>query len=344
MARLRGDGWQGDVRLRDGSRKRRGGFPTEAQALAWEAAMKLADEEGRPLPSAAPGQAAKGITMGALQRQVATMEWRDARASASLIRNGQCAVDFFGANVLASAITTSEVDRYIRALIDAGNANGTINRKLAALSKLLRYAHKRGLIETVPHFSRRTEPQGREREVSPAEERAILATLRLWGEHLYADFVEYLIDTGCRWESEGHASLWTAYNGRKVTYWFTKGGKPRTIPLTDRAHAAVERQRGQAGGPWHGINSWRFRDSFTKACAHTGIEDVVIHTLRHTCCTRLVRAGVDLSRVMIWMGHRSFTTTLRYRHLSPTDLEGMASLLEPGAGVVPKPVPKLVAA
>lgn len=357
MARLRGDGWQADVRLKDGSRKRRGGFPSEAKALAWEAAMKSADEDGRPLPTTEtvagvkPGTG-QGITMGTLQKQVADIEWRGKRAEEQLIRNGQYAVDFYGANVLASSITTSEVDRYIKALQDAGKSNGTINRRLAALSKLLHFAHQRGKLDALPHFSRRREPQGREREVWPPEEKALLATLRLWGEPLYADFVEYLIDTGCRWESEGHSSLWTAYSGRKVTYWFTKGGKPRTIPLTDRALAAVERQRRtQPGGPWQGINPWRFRQSFMAACAHNKIADVVPHTLRHTCCTRLVRAGIDLSRVMIWMGHRSFQTTLRYRHLSPTDLDGMAQALEPlqssagtASGGVPKRVPKLVAA
>ena len=332
MARLRGNGWQGDVTLdQPHGRKRLGGFASREDAEAWEQAMQLAAKEGRALVEraarTAPMKRGRGITMSALHQQVSEMEWRGKKSEGSLIRNGQYAVNFFGAQIPASTITTSEVDRYILALQDVGNANGTINRKLAALSKLLRFAHRRGKIDVMPHFSRRKEPEGREREVWPAEERAIIATLRLWGEHLYADFVEYLIDTGCRWESEGRASLWTAYSGHKVTYWFTKGGKPRTIPLTNRAHEAVERQRNQPGGPWQGINPWRYRDAFMKACLHNKIAGVVIHTLRHTCCTRLCRLGWDLGRVGVWMGHRSYQTTLRYRHLVTADLDCMAKSL-----------------
>ena len=54
--------------------------------------------------------------------------------------------------------------------------------------------------------------------------------------------------------------------------------------------------------------------------------DTVVHTFRHTCCSRLVIAGVDLMRVK-WMGHKRIETTMRYAHLGPQDLEALADVL-----------------
>lgn len=353
MARKRDDGWQGDVTLpAPHGRKRLSGFATKAQAEAWETSLTLAAEEGRPLPSrtgtatshpgAAPASAG-GVTLGALQRLVADAVWRGQKAEVSSIRNGEAAVKFFGANMPAASITTTEVDRYIAAMVDAGSSNGTINRKLAALSKLLRHAFTRGKITAMPHIDRKREPQGRERVITAAEEARILATLRLWGEREYADFAEFLLDTGCRL-SEGLTLRWEAVTLPRVTFFVTKGGKPRTIPLTPRAQAVIGRCDGNLhDGPFMDINEWRLRDCWNKLRGHLKLPDVLIHTLRHTCCTRLVQRGFDLSRVQTWMGHRTYATTVRYRHLVTTDLDSMAlGLTSPealGAARVPNPVP-----
>jgi site-specific recombinase XerD len=40
------------------------------------------------------------------------------------------------------------------------------------------------------------------------------------------------------------------------------------------------------------------------------------HDMRHTFCSRLVAAGVPLLDVQQLAGHKSYSTTLRYAHLS----------------------------
>ena len=65
--------------------------------------------------------------------------------------------------------------------------------------------------------------------------------------------------------------------------------------------------------------------------AAIGLEDdeqFVIHTLRHTCCTRLVSAGVDLRSVQEWMGHSSIDMTQRYAHFIPSKLDDAADALQ----------------
>jgi site-specific recombinase XerD len=46
------------------------------------------------------------------------------------------------------------------------------------------------------------------------------------------------------------------------------------------------------------------------------LEDVTLHTLRHTFASQLVMAGVPLRGVQELMGHQSFEAKLRYAHLT----------------------------
>lgn len=58
------------------------------------------------------------------------------------------------------------------------------------------------------------------------------------------------------------------------------------------------------------------------------IEDVTIHTLRHTCLTRLARR-ITIQKVSLWAGHSSIEITAkRYMHLDGQDLLEARSVLE----------------
>jgi integrase len=108
-----------------------------------------------------------------------------------------------------------------------------------------------------------------------------------------------------------------------VMVWVSKGDLPRTIPLTSRALLHVQ------GIPWRGLAKDIIEHRFRSVRAAAGLgDDVVIHTLRHTCGTRLVKAGVSLAAVQRWMGHKVIETTLRYSHLNTDDLHGGRNALE----------------
>ena len=54
------------------------------------------------------------------------------------------------------------------------------------------------------------------------------------------------------------------------------------------------------------------------------LPDVTFHTLRHTSCSRLAQAGVDILAIAEHAGHRSLSMTRRYSHLS---IKGRASMV-----------------
>ncbi len=62
----------------------------------------------------------------------------------------------------------------------------------------------------------------------------------------------------------------------------------------------------------------------------TGLAGVVWHTLRHTFCSRRVQAGIPLTTVQKLAGHKDYSTTLIYAHLSPGHLHEAVGVLLTG--------------
>jgi len=100
-----------------------------------------------------------------------------------------------------------------------------------------------------------------------------------------------------------------------------KGGRDLRLPLAKEAVqllAALPRHPGsdyvfckEDGCPYRDIYS-----GFRLAVKKAGLQDVTIHTLRHTVGSHLVMNGVDLATVKDLLGHRDIRTTLRYAHLA----------------------------
>ncbi len=121
----------------------------------------------------------------------------------------------------------------IGTLRERGNSNATINRKMAALSKLLRKACKMGDIYNLPEFRRQKERQGRIRFLEAEEEQRLFSAIRTRCEDSYRLSV-FLVDTGCRL-GEAIGLSWNDLQDARSTFWLTKSGRSRTVPLTARA-------------------------------------------------------------------------------------------------------------
>ncbi len=147
-----------------------------------------------------------------------------------------------------SAFSQQMLDQLIAALRDRGNSNATINRKVAALSKLLRKAHKMGDIHSLPEFRRQKERQGRIRFLEPEEEARLFAAIRARDEDAWRLCI-FLVDTGCRL-GEALNLIWNDLGNDRVTFWLTKSGRSRTVPLTRRAGKATTVGRQGKKGPF----------------------------------------------------------------------------------------------
>lgn len=233
-----------------------------------------------------------------------------------------------------TVFTDEMVDRLIAALRKRGNSNATINRKMAALSKLLRKAYKMGDVHSLPEFKRQKERAGRIRFLEPDEEARLFHAIASRNE-LYARFCIFLVDTGARL-GEGIGLRWTDIRKGRVTFWITKSGRSRSVPLTTRAQAAIKASDRSKRGPFDGIDQGQFRAEWNKAKESIGLgadDDVVPHVLRHTCASRLVQGGVDLRRVQTWLGHQTLQMTMRYAHLASHDLDMCVPILERAAEI-----------
>jgi len=221
------------------------------------------------------------------------------------------------------------LDGIVGELRSRGNSNATINRKLSALSKLLKKAVRMGDLAGMPEIHRLKERAGRIRFLDHDEEDRLFAAIRVRSP-IHADLAVFLVDTGARL-GEAIGLRWNDIEAGRATFWITKSGRSRTVPLTRRALKAAQNHAHRSAGPFHGIKQPQFRLSWNKAKAEVGLgkdADVVPHVLRHTCASRLVRGGVDLRRVQTWLGHQTLTMTMRYAHLATHDLDACLPVLE----------------
>jgi integrase len=214
----------------------------------------------------------------------------------------------------------------------------SVNRELQLLRAIFNFAKSDKLIVESPFdrskdiISASAEVE-RDRVLSHAEEMRLLAACVDKREHL-RPLVITAVDTGMRkgellklqWKD---VDLFAGTINVQATN--TKTEKARTIGMTARVRAELKRL-------WEispkdeteivfGITD-NFKRSFGTACREAGIENLRFHDLRHTCITRLIRAGVPHSEAMKISGHREIKTFQRYMNLTSESVNATASLLD----------------
>ncbi|QNN21228.1 site-specific integrase [Planctomycetales bacterium ZRK34] len=303
-------------------------FPTQEQAEAWEEQSKRQLTEGLSVETAPKTPA--GIDMKTLQAKVFDRYWRGTRSEAHARINSDDVANLIGYEVPVSSVTQLTIDYVVSELKRRNLSNATINRKLSALSKMLKFAEDRGWIDRRPKIERLRENTHRIRWMTNAEEETVLKTCRFLGFTDLADLVVVLTDTGMRL-SEALKLHSKDIDSGMIRVWQNKADYPRSVPMTKRVREVVERRSGDgelfpkltfdmAQHQWQ-----RVRDIVGMA----GDDQFVLHMLRHTCASRLVQRGVSLPVVKEFLGHKSIQTTMRYAHLAPRHLMDAVSVLEP---------------
>lgn len=322
----RGNKWQADVKVKGHPRMRKP-FSSKEEAEAWEAQVRYHLMQGIPLPMEL--RVRKAYTLAQAQSACFLMHWKGGKSEETMLNLMGVHARYFGAKKPMSDFETEDIDNYIIHMKSENKSGSTINRHLACLSKIFNLAAEQGKVTGIPKFHRQKEGEGRIRYLVEDEESRIIQTLRLWGCHLLADAVEVLVDTGLR-KSELFKVTKSCISKEGLYVAERKGMSNTVVPLTQRARAILEKRADlflSNNLPIFGENYYN-RTTWERMQAHQSLNDVGLHTLRHTCCSRLVQGGMPLVHVKEWMGHKSIQTTMRYAHLAPTDLVQGLQLLE----------------
>ncbi len=205
--------------------------------------------------------------------------------------------------------------------LDDGKAAQTVRNELSLISKLYKTARRdwgySGLINPIDDMSRPPPDPGRERRLSPGEEKRLLQAAG-WPK---AGFFIFLLETGMRrgelsqihWDSVRVPKRGDDANGPTILLRETKNGSARTVPLSRRAlkvlRALCRGGRLHSGHP-DLISHW-FADARDKA----GITDLRLHDLRHEATSRFFERGFDVMEVSMITGHKTLAMLQRYTHL-----------------------------
>lgn len=272
-------------------------------------------------------------TLGRAFERTVELDWSRSIAGYSRILCAEAALKYFGHGTPLNTIDTETIDHWCSELERVGNADGTINRKLSALSKMMSVALDRNGLDTKPKIPYRKRFQSRIRFITPEEETALLQLLRHWGRTTEADAFTVLIDTGLRIGELLHLSVQDInFAQGTIEVWNWKSRRARSVPMTKRVRAILKcRYVGKRDHRPFPSGHHFYRRAWDRARSHMGLADdpqFVIHALRHTCASRLVQGGVNLMVVKEWMGHAAIQATLRYAHLTPINFFEAMKVLE----------------
>ena len=164
------------------------------------------------------------------------------------------------------------------------------------------------------------------------------------------DFIELALNTSCR-KQELLGLEWcnVDFDNNLILLEKTKNGTRRLVHLNSICRVVLIRRMRVRGElrpdtPWvffHGTPAIHVnvgdrvknvKTPFATTCKKTGMDDDLIHDLRHTATSWLVMEGVPLLEVSRLLGHKSIAQTERYAHLAPESTRTLAHILVGNAG------------
>jgi integrase len=101
-----------------------------------------------------------------------------------------------------------------------------------------------------------------------------------------------------------------------------KAGNDQTVPLLPDAWAIVGPliQDRTEGALFTDLRAASVSTAFTRACAALGIKDLHFHDLRHRATTQFFRMGLDIPRVALLTGHKTWGMLRRYTNITAADV------------------------
>ena len=100
-----------------------------------------------------------------------------------------------------------------------------------------------------------------------------------------------------------------------------KAGNDQTVPLLADAWAIVAPLiADQTEGSVFGVRADSVSAAFTRGCQALGIVGLTYHDLRHRATAQFFRMGLDIPRVALLTGHKTWAMLRRYTEIRPADV------------------------
>ena len=242
-----------------------------------------------------------------------------------------------------SSLTTRAIERWQTE--SASHIKGaSINRRVAALSSMLKWAQKQDVIGDIPFkVSKVSQKDSRvvTRYLTPEERRRLMDALDDRERQSGADYLKTAVvvslNTGIR-KGTLLSLLWEDidFHAQSITLRaaIMKGGRDATLPLNSEAFGALLEWQGRTGRasgyifPGDGSRIYDTRCAFKNLMQAAAIENFTWHCMRHDFASQLAMKGVPLHVIQRLMCHSTIEMTQRYAHLSPNSLESAVRLLE----------------
>jgi integrase len=268
-------------------------------------------------------------------------------------------LDPFFRGVRAVAIDRPMITRYVRQRQHERASNGTINRELGVLARMLSLAVENGRLLRVPSL-RGLKPA----EAAPRQgffERGQFAAV---GKRLPADLqTAVLIAYTFGWRTQSEVltlerrQLDLEAGTLRLDPGTTKNDDGRLVYLTPALKAALASQlervdalqkrlgrivpylfpylsTGQRIGKRAGQRRRDFRKAWASACAAAGVAGRLRHDFRRTAVRNMVNAGVPERVAMKITGHRTRAVFDRYHIVSAADIQAAAERIASPTGIV----------
>lgn len=165
-------------------------------------------------------------------------------------------------------------------------------------------------------------PPGRDRRLTPREERQILRYCHTHSNHELYSIVVLALETAMR-QGEILSLRWENINlkARVAHLPDTKNGTRRDVPLSLTARDALIRMGVQQREKVFAYTSSGIKSTWRFMLIRLGVSGLHFHDLRHEAVSRLFELGsLDMMEIAAISGHKSLSMLKRYTHLKAQKL------------------------